>query len=643
MRKFLPCLLVAGLVAIAGCKKEGAGTGPGAIAADDPLTYVPSDTPYVFANIDPVPADVSASWIDKMDKAFKIGDMYVLQIDMAEKAIREQAVKDASGCASTGGGGSVIQDAATVDKSAGADAPQDSAMPAAATSTGDKSGDASIATATDPASCAQANADREKTLKLLDAFKVEIAGKDIKGLMDLAGVSMQSHYAIYGIGLVPVERIELAKPDNLRATIGRIETASGSKMATGKVGGLDYWIVDSGKTSAPLRIVFAISGKQLVATVAPAKASDADLRMLFGLDKPAKSLAESGDLAALNKRMNYQSYGSGYIDSAKLVAVLKAPPTALETSFLTAMGEKEKPKIDAVCASEYDQIAVAWPRASFGYTEISAKRVAIRGVLEARADIAKDLMTLRAPMPGMQLGHDSLFDFGISMNLTKLPDLATKYAEATAKSPWRCAQLVGLNETAEKAKTNMTNPMVVGYAPMFHGFHAIVDKLVMKDDQPAPDYSAVVAIGSDNPTSLLAMAGSFAPDIAKVGLKPDGVAKALPPIPGMPANAPLFAAMTDKLLAVSIGTGEDAKLGAAMKLDPAQQPLFAYGLKGDALRVFAQLMHKTPQPSGDADAQKMMEQSGKMMNAIADMMKRIDVSIGMGEQGIEVQESVDLQ
>ncbi len=642
MRKFLPCLLVAGLVAIAGCKKEGAGTG--VVAADDPLTYVPADTPYVVANIDPTPADFSASWIEKMDKAFKIGDLYVLQIDMAEKAIRDQAARDASGCASSGGGGSVIQDAATVDKSADSDANQDSAMPAAAASSeAGQSSDASVATATDPAKCAQANADREKTLKLMDAFKAEVAGKDIKGLMDLAGLSMQSHYAIYGIGLVPVERIELAKPDNLRATIGRIETASGSKMATGKVGGLDYWIVASGKADAPLRVVFAISGKQLVATVAPAKASDADLRLLFGLDKPVKSLADSGDLAALNKRMNYQAYGSGYIDSAKLVAVLKAPPTALETSFLTAMGEKEKPKIDAVCASEYDQIAAAWPRASFGVTEMSAKRVAVRGVIEARADIAKDLMTLRAPMPGMQLAHDSLFDFGFSMNLTKLPDLATKYADATVKSPWRCAQLVGLNETAEKAKTNMTNPMVVGYAPMFHGFHAIVDKLVMKDDQPAPDYSAVVAIGSDNPTSLLAMAGSIAPDIAKVGLKPDGAPKALPPMPGLPANAPLFAAMTEKMLAISIGTGEDAKLGAAMKLDPAQQPLFVYGLKGEALRVFSQLMHKAPQQSADPDAQKMMEQSEKMMNAMPDMMKRIDVSIGLGEQGIELQESVDLQ
>ena len=86
------------------------------------------------------------------------------------------------------------------------------------------------------------------------------------------------------------------------------------------------------------------------------------------------------------------------------------------------------------------------------------KHAVLRGVLEARADIAKDLMTLRAPMPGMKLAPDSLFDFGFSANLTKLPELATKYADATAKSPWKCPQLANMNQSAEQSKTTLTNP-----------------------------------------------------------------------------------------------------------------------------------------------------------------------------------------
>jgi hypothetical protein len=243
----------------------------------------------------------------------------------------------------------------------------------------------------------------------------------------------------------------------------------------------------------------------------------------------------------------------------------------------------------------------------------------------------------------MQLGMDSLFDFGFSANLTKLPDLATKYADATAKSPWKCAQLVQLNEGMEKSRTSLTNPMMAGYAPMFHGFHAIVDKLVMTEGQPMPDIAAVVAIGSDNPASLLAMAGSVAPDIAKLGLKTDGVPKALPPIPNMPTTAPMFAAMTEKLLAISIGAGEDAKLAGAMKMDDAQQPLMVFGAKGVVYHLFAQFQRKTAAALSEPEAQRMMEQQAKMMDMYADWFKHMEIRVDLTEQGIELIELVEVQ
>ena len=640
MRKLLPCLLIAGIVAIAGCKKEGGGTG--AVAADDPLTYVPADTPYVAANLDPSPVDVTNAWVEKFDKNGKYGDLIAGVLDDAEKSMRDESARRDAECASSGGGGSMMQDASSGDDTSGGDKPADANAPQIAGMSGEKPADAAVGAV----DCVQRKAATEKALKLIDAVKAEVAGKDFKGVLDLLGLSMQNHYAFYGIGLVPVLRVELAKPDNLRATIGRIETASGSKMGTGKVGGLDYWYVDGSDGAAkasPLRFVLAISGKHAVATVAPSKATDADLRILLGLDKPAKSLADSGDLAALNKRMNYTNFGSGYFDSAKLVAVLKAPATPLESSFLAAMGEKEKPKVDATCAKEYDELAVAWPGVNFGVSELNPKHVAVRGVLLTRADIAKDLMTLRAAMPGMEAAKDSFVHFGLSLDLTKLPDLATKYADATTKSPWQCEKLVGLNKEMEQSKTSANNPMVIGYAPKFHGIHAIVDKLELKDDSPMPDIAGVIVIGSNDPNSLLMMAGSFMPDIAKAGLTSDGAPKALPPLPMLPPNTPVFAAMTDKLLAVSIGTGEDAKLGAAMKLDDAQQPLLAAGAKGDIYHLIAKQMRKSAQSLPDPDAKAMMERQAKTMDMEAEWFQRAEIRIEPTEQGIELRESVDMQ
>lgn len=637
MRKLIPCLLIAGLVAIAGCNRHGAGAnGPGTVAADDPLNYVPSDTPYVFANIDPVPAEISTEWINKLDKAGKIGDIYASQLDAAAQMIRSQADQSAD-CAP---GAAAVSDGPAADAAkpdASATESESADTPASTDAT------PAIADAAHAGKCGGMDpAQREKTLKLIDAVKSEVAGKDMQGLMDLLGVSPQTHFAVYGIGLVPVLRLELAKPDNLRATIARIESKSGAKLASAKIGALDYWIVDSGKSDIPLHGVFAISGKQLVATIAPLKAADADMRTLFGLDKPAKSLAQGGDLMALNKRMNYLTYGSGYFDSARLMAVLKAPPSPLETAFLTSMGEK-KPSIDPVCAAEYDAVAAAWPRASMGYTDLSVKHMALRGVIETRPDIAKDLMRLRAPMPGMALAQNGLFDFGFSTNLAVLPELATKYADANAKSPWKCPQLTGLNENFEKSKATLTNPGFAGYAPMFHGLHAVMDTFALKEGQSMPDFSGVLAIGSDNPAGLLNMAGSVAPDILKLGLKPDGVPKALPPIPGSPLTQPMQAAMTDKMLGISIGAGEEAKLGDMMKVDPAQQPLFAAGGKGAVYHVFAQFMRKMDASMPDAASKQSIEQQAKMMDLYADWFKRIDMRVELTETGIELLETVDMQ
>jgi hypothetical protein len=643
MRKLLPCLLIAGLVAIAGCKKQAGG--PGSVASDDPLTYVPADTPYVAANIDPVPVEFTNTWVEGLEKNGKYGDLIAGIIDDAAKSMRDAAARRDAECASSGGGGSLMQDASSGADASGGDAPADANAPQVAGMGDEKPADES---ANGGADCMQRKAATEKTLKLLDAIKAEFAGKDLKAVMDAFGASPQSHYAIYGIGLVPVARVELAKPDNLRATIARIETAAGMKMGAGKVGSQDYWYVDGSEWSpnhgkaAPLRLKLAIVGKQLVVTVAPEGVSDADLRILLGLDKPAKSLADSGDLAALNKRMGYTNFGSGYFDSAKLVAVLKAPATSLENSFLTAMGEKEKPKIDAVCAKEYDALAGAWPGANFGTTELRTKHVEVRGVLQARADIAKDLMGLSAPMPGMDAAKDSLGHLGFSIDLTKLPDMVGKYADATAKAPWQCPQLADLNKHMAQAKTNADNPMVVGYASKFHGLHAIVDKLEMKDDSPMPDIAAVAVIGSNDPSSLLAMAGSFAPDIANAGLKPDGVPKALPPLPNMPPNLPLSAAMTNQLLAISMGAGEDAKLTTAMKLDPAQQPMFVIGIKGEVYHLFAKQMRKTAQSMNDPAAQQMMEHQAKMQDMYAEWIKRAEIRVDLTDQGVELRETLDM-
>jgi hypothetical protein len=70
MKKIVIVVLLLAAVAVGAYVLIGRqpGTGPGTtttaveIEADAPLQFVPADTPYVFANLEPLPPEVIAQW-----------------------------------------------------------------------------------------------------------------------------------------------------------------------------------------------------------------------------------------------------------------------------------------------------------------------------------------------------------------------------------------------------------------------------------------------------------------------------------------------------------------------------------------------------------------------------------------------------
>src|SRR5690606_15216762 len=105
----------------------------------------------------------------------------------------------------------------------------------------------------------------------------------------------------------------------------------------------------------PIEAVIAILGDHLVFTLAPLDDAAA-LRQLLGLERPARSLADSGELQRLNQAEGFSGYGSGFLDSARLLALFRAPATPLETAFLSQF-EIEKPTLPAECEADLDLIA----------------------------------------------------------------------------------------------------------------------------------------------------------------------------------------------------------------------------------------------------------------------------------------------
>src|SRR5690606_24932204 len=173
--------------------------GLGACSKSDdnaPLAFVPAQTPYVFANFEPVDDDVLETWTRMAEP------VRVAYADMLAKA-RAKIAK----------GG------------------------------------------TDPEKA-------QRALAMMELFEDKLT---LEG-WEKIGFTREGRMAMYGVGVLPVIRVELGDPEALRAFIGELEALAGTPLPTAEVDGHSYWRLapDGDKSFA---LVMAIIDRHLVLTL----------------------------------------------------------------------------------------------------------------------------------------------------------------------------------------------------------------------------------------------------------------------------------------------------------------------------------------------------------------------------------------
>lgn len=563
MRKSVVIVLLAAVLAAAGWWWLR----PKAIDAAAPLAYVPADTPYVMANLEPLPPDLAAMWMLQMGMQ---RELLSLQLEQARQALTT------------------------------------------------------------------AGANGKPMLDLLDALEAEFGGKTTQEQMALLGLDLaKARYALYGLGLTPVMRIELAHPEALTQTIARIETRLGSALPQAKLGEHTYW--QFGPASAPVQGIAAVIDGQLVLSATARNASEAVLRSVLGLDRPAQSLLASGGLAEINRAYGFTSTLSAYFDSTRALTAVTGAMNPADQALFAALAI-EQPKPDAQCLAEYTALAQAWPRMVGGYTRLDADRADALGIFEARKDIATALMRLRAPMPGLKtITADTPFNLGFSVNLVELPKVVSEWASAIDAAPWQCPQLAALNQSARDAATQANNPALAVAAPLFSGLHATLSTLQWPADSMIPEFTGRLVVASQNPGSLLGMAKSMLPGLGQAQIPDDGSVVALPQQAGLPIEAPLFAAMQGNALALGIGSDEQAALPAFLASDAQDQPLLVIGMTGAFYGQFGEWqLHLLPPGADPAQREQAEKEAKAMAELYPKLFHRIDARIDVTERGIEM-------
>ncbi len=477
----------------------------------------------------------------------------------------------------------------------------------------------------------------ERPKKIAHALLDELRTRDSHEKLREIGIKPDARFAFYGVGLVPVARVELGDPAAFKAMIARVESKVGEKMPTGKTGAQEYWQLGN----EHIAFILAIENTHLVASVWAPDASDAVKQALLGLSRPAQSLADSGKLQAIAKQYGYAPYGEGYFDAVALVQRLSSAPTGSDLEIAKSMHLPSEGAItDAVCKSEILGIAQNFPRVVFGAEKIEPHKATVGMQLELAPALAKSLGDALTPAPGGDASSDALVDFSIALPLLKLKDFWIKQAEAVAAKPYACASLASLNKSFADSRTKLDRTIPPPFSDLT-GARITLSKFNARGAGGVPDVGGKLLIGSSNPLAAIGMAQLAVPALKDVKITTDGNPVAVPAGVAPAAVPPLAIAVNDKAIAIAAGKGEDAGLHDFLVAPAAATPTVMHmhfsGAIYGAMSHYAELL-KASLPAAKRD---QAEQQQQLFAVYEKFLRSIDIRIETNAQGIALHEVVE--
>lgn len=464
----------------------------------------------------------------------------------------------------------------------------------------------------------------------LRAALPEVGKLTTVGGMEELGIKSEGRFAVYGFGLMPVYRMELADPKKFAETVARIEGRAGKKLTTRKLGDVDMWQFANEKAT----VVFGAVGNFLVVTLAPAKADQARLEAQVGITLPEASLATSGALAALDKAHGYDGHLSGFLDIRGLAQRLSGRNQD-DNQVIAAFGG-EVPKLSDACASELDGMTQKFPRMVFGTTQFDAKQMGVNSIIEVDPELAKSMQKLAAPIPGASSTDPMMLRFAASVDLPETVRFLNGIADAIAAKPYQCEELKDINDSATELKQSLANPGLA-MAGSMSALHVGLKSFAMDKATEMPSaLSGFVTLGSSSPLMLWGFAQQGVPALASIQLTTDGKIVPLPK-DAMPTPIPLEfkAVMTEKSLGVATSDIDDASFTAAATVPAtADGTILRYSFSGDFFRMIAEQI-PAPDAEMDADKAKEAERGRQIIKGMGDKVGQMDVRMLLTAKGIE--------
>ena len=479
--------------------------------------------------------------------------------------------------------------------------------------------------------------DTEKSMnKLLDALLAELEGKmNAKGLESL-GLPINGRSLIYGLGILPVAWAEILDAQKVEAFLSRVEERSGMKADKATRGDISYrrFVMDD------LVGILAVNKDHLIMAVLPVKSEAEMLPMVFGETKPAESLA-NGKFKDFTTQREFLGYGDGYVDLVRFAEMALGESQGINADVLNALGVSPS-DLSPACRTFVKTTIQSVPLISFGFTDVTDSRYAVKATVETSPGVAAWLQKMASPVPGVGVDDGGLLSFGAGFNLPQIRDGVKAMLRNFAETGKGC-ELVdeeGLTQ-AMQGIDMMLNPMLAG----IKGFNLTVNDVEVDPQTMSPkSVDAQLLLAAADPKGMFGMLGMFNPQLAQLDIPTDGTPVKVPLETMSPMAPPTYAAIKGETLALKVGEkapdGIDKVLSAPLaKVPPMLSVSYNAGKLFDVVGPPMKSMVDSMQGEEAADMQSAYDS----MKAAANIYGKIDFRMLGTDKGMEFDTVVDLK
>ena len=484
-------------------------------------------------------------------------------------------------------------------------------------------------------------------------------------LAEKVGIPQKVESALYTVGVIPVLRVKLTDPSAFTAFIESAEKTGKVIGDKDNVSGVDFLSYSFDKPSTarhiPIKLLIAQNQNYAVFSFDVPFERDRLLRLILGAHKPEKALSDDIRLQTIQEKYSLLPTALGYINHHEVIdgltqaganefgrmtdAMINAIPTssnpdcagnqpcAREKRVVMPKAATVKPDPFAAirteaCHNELMAIADEWPQTVFGYTNlnIGAKQSQAKSLMvieSTNSSLLTDLQTLRGHIPSFfrKDGGSMALGVAVGLNIDAVTPFASKMLTEISHAEHQCEPLKDMQQQLTR-----TNPEIIlrGLTTVLAGVKGIslallnvnLDPSAALSPQKVKDLDGIITISAENPQALLRAARNMPNSpLAGLNIPEDGRAVPLPPLPMMPTNVTLQAAVKGKHIVIFYGHEAEAAANGLVNEGVSANGIF--GMAMDYGKYFNMLIPT----SSSTMSQSQQDQ--------LDALKNLDMKLGM--------------